>query len=231
MCSAGDKIVGEKDRGRQHAKGDGQSVSRFHMGGAPEIQGNPAAAKEKQEINGGDIGLSTLFGRITDPQFGPQVETHAFADQGIRTGDEGLACNDGRRGRDDDAGNDEPGRHDIVKRVAQVCIEYPAVVLGEQPRALAQVIQDQAYLNVDPREPDIAPAAVTQVGIKCLCAGSAKEDCTQYPESFWICCQQLDGIVGAEGPEDMEVVKQVTASQHSLHGKPYKHDRSEKLSD
>ena len=165
---ATDHIVGEEDRGRQHANGDRQAIGRFHMGGALEIQDDAGAAEEQQKIDRRNIRLPPFFGGIADPQLGPQVQAHALADQRKGAGDQGLAGNDGCTGGNDKTGYHKPTGHHGIEWIAEGGIEYPAPVLRQQPGPLTEIVQDQAGLNIDPGDPDISAPAMPQVGIEGL---------------------------------------------------------------
>src|SRR6185437_14664301 len=130
-----------------------------------KIKGNTGTADKKQEIDGRDIRLPPFFRGIADPQFGPEVEPHALADQGIRPRDQGLAGDDGRCRGDDDDWYQEPRRHDIIKGIAHCRIENPVLVLVQKEGALAEIVQDQTDLDIDPGKTDIVPAAMPEIAV------------------------------------------------------------------
>ena len=73
----------------------------------------------------------------------------------------------------------EPRRHQLIERVAAA--QLLALVL-EQPRALAQIVEQQRRFDKSPADADVALAAVAQVGIQGLGPRGAKKYRAQQPE-------------------------------------------------
>src|SRR5450432_2029588 len=115
--------------------------------------------------------MSFLFCRITDPEFWPQIESHAFTDQSKGSADQGLACDNGGCRSDQDAWDQKPVWHDTVEHIVVGGIENLTHLVVQQPGSLAEIIQYQAAFHIDPGNPDIVFTAMSQVGIKSFCSG------------------------------------------------------------
>src|SRR6516164_5195995 len=158
-----DKIIGKQDRCGQHTQRNGQAIGSFHMRGILKINCNSATSDKEQKIDRRNIKLTFFFCWIADPEFGPQIQSHAFADQCKRSTDQGLAGNDRRSRGNNDSGDNEPGRHNAIKDASFSGIEYTSIIICEQPGTLTEIIQDQANLDIYPGYPDIGPSAMAKV--------------------------------------------------------------------
>src|SRR5665213_199631 len=164
------------------------------MGRRTETQGNSTAADEKHKVDRRNIELSLLFRGIADAEFRPQVQPHAFTDQGKGSADQRLAGNGGGGSGNQDSGDQEPGWHDAVENIVVSGIKNLSHMTVQEPGPLAQVVQDQTGFYIDPRNPDIAFSAMAQVGIQGFGPRGTEENRTQQPESLRINGQQFNGI-------------------------------------
>src|SRR4051812_46113607 len=83
------KIVGKEDRCRDHAKCNGQSICSLHVCSLLKMKYDADATEIENEVNSRYKKLASCFGRINDPQFRPEVQSHRLADQRKRSGNEG----------------------------------------------------------------------------------------------------------------------------------------------
>ena len=84
--------------------------------------------------------MPSFFSWVADAEFGPKVETHAFADQRERTTDQRLACDNRSGCRNDNARYQKPGWHDTVENTAFAGIKNFPMIVGKKPCALPQII-------------------------------------------------------------------------------------------
>ena len=130
----------------------------------------------KQIIDLWNIDLPFINRGILKFQRGPEVQMHRFTKDGKATTDERLACNDGRSGSHDNAGNKQPIGHHGIKRIhARVY----TVEMSYDISPLPHIIQDEHGLNKQPTDGDIATATVPQIRIKRLSTRRTKEHCTE----------------------------------------------------
>jgi len=68
----------------------------------------------------------------------------------------------------------------------------------DQPRALTEIIEDQASFYKNPANPDISPPAMSQIAVQCLGTCGTKENSPEHPETAGVVGQKFVSINRAE---------------------------------
>ena len=68
---------------------------------------------------------------------------------------------------------------------------------------------------------------MAKVRIQCFGTRSAKEDGTQKPETFRMCCEQLVSIIWVQCFKYLRIVSDLVEAIYPHHHKPEKHNRPE----
>ena len=151
------QVDGKQDGGHEHGDRDGQAVRRLHALGAAEEQHHAHAADPQDVVDQRDVDLALVLGGVVDLHVGHEVEADGLAHDGIAARDERLAGDDGGQGgqqhREDAHG---AGQH-LEERVHGVAHgdKLGVGVVGNDPGALPQVVEDEAGLHDGPAGVDV----------------------------------------------------------------------------
>ena len=92
----------------------------FHLTAFTEHQHDPDTAYPKEPVHARDVDLASHIAGELHPDAGPEIHAHRFADECEATGDQSLACDDGRQGRYAYTGDQEPIGHQCIERIAAI---------------------------------------------------------------------------------------------------------------
>ena len=107
-------------------------------------------------------------------------------------------------------------------------------VVGDDPGALAQVVDDEAGLHEGPGGVDVGLAHVTHVGVEGLGAGGAEEDVAQDHDAGGVEVaveEEREAAHGVERAQDADVADDVHEARDAQEGEPQRHDGAERLAD
>ena len=215
---AGD-IARQKRRGHEHSHGDGEAIGAFHALGVLEQQHDEDTADPHDVVDERNIELTLGVAGVVDAQMRHKVETRGLGYQRERAGDERLRGDDGRHSRKHDGkGAQGLGKHH-VERVDDIHREHLGVgVVGEQPSALAQVVEDKGRLNKRPGCIDVGLAHMTHVRVEGLGAGRRQEDEAEHHDARVVDGREqehnaADGVECAQDGQVAEHVEQAGARQ------------------
>src|SRR5690606_41975275 len=104
-------------------------------------------------------------------------DLHSFPTR--RSSDLRLTCYAGGQCCDDDAEPQHPFRHDRIKGI---CVSERCPVLRQEPRSLAEVVEQKADFHTPPPDTDVAYATMDEIGIQRFGTRSTEKDGTQYTE-------------------------------------------------
>ena len=163
-----------------------------------------------------------------------KVEARGLGYQRERAGDERLRGDDGCDGRKHDGkGAQGLGKHH-VERVDDIHREHLGVgVVGEQPSALAQIVEDERRLYERPRCVDICLAHVAHVRIERLGAGRRQKDEAEHHDARVVDGreQEHDAADGVERAQDGQVAEHIEQAGACQEQEPERHKRAEQLAD
>ncbi|TLS21223.1 uncharacterized protein PpBr36_10521 [Pyricularia pennisetigena] len=177
-------------------------------------------AGHEQPVEEGHVDLAVEGARrVHDLDLWAVRELHELADELERRRDDGLAGHDGREHREYEAGVQHPRRHRVVEGVRE------GLGLHAEEGRLARVADQQAW----PAESDSAETKGAQVGKQGLDTGEGEQDAAQHPPALGLVVdEELDGKVGAEGPEHRPVVVyEVVDAKAQVEPQPEDHYRCE----
>ena len=230
---AGD-VARQKRRGHEHGHGNGEAVGTLHALGVLEQQHDEDAADPHDVVDERNIELALGVAGVVDAQMRHKVETRGLGYQRERAGDERLRGDDGRYGRKHDGkGAQGLGKHH-VERVDDVHREHLGIgVVGEQPSALTQIVEDKGRLNKRPGCIDVCLAHVAHVRIERLGAGRRQEDKAEHHDARVVDGreQEHDAADGVERAQDGQVAEHVEQAGASQEQEPERHKRAEQLAD
>ena len=111
---------------------------------------------------------------------GQQVEEDSLRNQGVGAGDQRLGGDDRRGGAEQDGEGTQHLRQHQEEGVEVVDVEHADVAaVLDDPRALAEIVEDQAELDKGPAGVDVFAAHVAHVRVECFRAGGGEEDAAQ----------------------------------------------------
>ena len=225
----------QQDRGHEHGAGDGQAVGGLHVLGALEEQDHAHAADPHDVVDQGDVDLTARLGRVVDLHVGHEVEANGLGDDGVGARDERLRGDDCREGGENHGKDAELlGEHLEEGVEVRDGRKLAAAVVGDNPGALAKVVEDEAELHERPRDVDVGLAYVAHVGVEGLGAGGAEEDVAQHHEAGGVevvVKEEQDAAQRVERAEDVEVEAHVEKAGDAQEQEPYGHDRAKRLAD
>ena len=208
---AGD-VARQKRRGHEHGHGNGEAVGALHALGVLEQQHDKDAADPHDVVDERNIELALGIAGVVDAQMRHKVEARGLRYQRERSGDKCLRGDDGRHGRKHDGeGSQGLGKHHI-ERVDDIHREHLGVgVVGEQPSALAQIVEDERRLYERPRCVDVSLAHVTHVRIERLGAGRRQKDEAEHHDARVVDGreQEHDAADGVERAQDGQVAEHI----------------------
>ena len=163
-----------------------------------------------------------------------KVEARCLGYQRERAGDERLRGDDGRHGRKHDGkGAQGLGEHHI-ERVDDIHCEHLGVgVIGEQPSALTQIVEDEGRFNKRPGCIDVCLAHVAHVRVERLGTGCRQKDKAEHHDARVVDGreQEHDAADGVERAQDGRVAEHVEQTGASQEQEPQRHERAEQLAD
>ena len=208
---AGD-VARQKRRGHKHGHGNGEAVGALHALGVLEQQHDEDTADPHDVVDERNIELALGVAGVVDTQMRHKVEAGCLGYQRERAGDERLRGDDGCDGRKHDGkGAQGLGKHH-VERVDDVHREHLGIgVVGEQPSALAQIVEDERRLYERPRCIDICLAYVAHVRVERLGTGRRQEDKAEDHDARMVDGreQEHDAADGVERAQDGQVAEHV----------------------
>ena len=154
------------------------------MLGALEEKNNANAANPHDVIDQWNINLALCGGWVVDLDVRHKIKLNCLRDNGVRTCNQSLGGNNCSQCRK----NNGKRPNLIWKHLKEGVKVFDGVealvgVVGNEPRSLAKVVQDEAYLNKWPTSINIVFTNMTHVRIKSFCTGSTKEDAAQDHKS------------------------------------------------
>ena len=205
------------------------------MLGASKEKDDADAADPHDVVDHRDVDLALGLGRVVDVHVGHEVQAHGLRDDGVGAGDQGLGRDDGGEGREDDGEDAQVlGEHLVEGVEVGDAHERGVRVVGDDPGALAEVVDDQARLDEGPGGVDVRLAHVAHVGVEGLGAGGAEEDVAEDHEAGGVevaVKEERDAAHGVERAQDAEVADDVREAGDAQEEEPQRHHGAEELAD
>ena len=201
--------VDEKQHRRaKHRDGDGQAVCCLHVRRALEQQHHDDAARPHDLVDERDVELALGLGRIEHLQVRHEVQAARLGNERERAGDERLGGDDGREHGEDHAERTHHAGEHLEEGVEVLDGgEFRVAGISEQPRALAEVAQDEARLHEGPGCINVALAHVAHVRVERLGAGGGEEAAAQDHDAGVVVGaeQELQAVHRVDGEQDLGV--------------------------
>ena len=231
--NAGD-IARQKRRGHKHGHGNGEAIGALHALGVLEQQHDEDAADPHDVVDEWNIKLALGVAGVVDAQVRHKVEARCLRNQRERAGNERLRGDDGRHGRKHDGkGAQGLGKHHI-ERVDDIHREHLGIgIVGEQPSALTQVVEDKGRLNKRPGCIDVCLANVAHVRVEGLGAGRRQKDKAEHHNARVVDGreQEHDAADGVERTQDGQVAEHVEQAGACQEQEPQRHDGAKGVTD
>lgn len=146
----------QQQRHRQHRHGYRKAVGRLHAAAGAEEQDDDYAADHQHAVDGRDIQLTLCIRRVLDLKMRQQVKAYRLGHERERTGYQRL--------RRDDRGCGAEHYRQRAQRLGQHpeegvehfnALKLRTALIADEPRALTEIVEYQAYLYERPRDIDI----------------------------------------------------------------------------
>ena len=205
------------------------------MLGALEQQDNAHAANPHDVVDQRNVDLPARLGGVVDLHVGHEVKANGLGDDGVGARDEGLRGDDCREGGENH-GEDAELLGEHLEKGVEVGDggKLGTAVVGDDPGALTQVVEDEAELHERPGDVDVCLANMSHVGVEGLGAGGAQEDVAQHHEAGRVevvVKEEHDAAQRVERAEDVEVKSHVEKAGDAQEEEPHGHDRAKRLAD
>ena len=170
------EIHREKERRHKHRHGDGETVSRLHARARPEVEHYRRAAEIQHRIDRADVDLPLRVRGVAHLKVRHEIEPDGLGHERVRARDERLRCDDRRERAERDGRGAQRLRQHLEERVhVGNGGERAGSRVRQYPRALAEIVQDQARLHKRPARINVPAADVAHIGIERLRAGRGEE--------------------------------------------------------
>src|SRR5690606_1945392 len=220
------RIVKYQQRRRhKHVDCDGQSVCRLHLRGILEVQHHDDTAGHEYPVDGRNVDLPANFARITDTRCRPQFRLHRVVNEREGPREQRLTCYAGGQCCDDDAEPQHPFRHDRIKGI---CVSERCPVLRQEPRSLAEVVEQKADFHKPPPDTDVAFATMAEIGVQRFGTRSTEKDGTEYPEPPGVVGEEPVGVVWIQCIKYRKVVADMQRAYCADNEEPDQHDGTER---